>query len=190
MVDHFITPWVFILVAVLYWRAARAGGADGGERRLTVGIAAVAMIAGAWVLEGALLPRWRERAARDWEETTGTVVYSQVTTTTPGSRTRGWKNRYANVGTELVAGGVPDTAWRVGLTRGVGSSEAADSVVARYPVGARVRVYYDPDRPWEAVLEREAPPMSLTRLALGVGLTAGALTLLVLGRERARALPA
>ena len=60
---------------------------------------------------------------------------------------------------------------------GDGTREFADAAVARFPVGAEVTVYYDPDDPGEAVLERGAntsaaitPFAVLVLLPVGLGL--------------------
>jgi hypothetical protein len=37
----------------------------------------------------------------------------------------------------------------------------AGKVIARYPVGAQVMVFYDPQKPSDAVLERKAPAQGL-----------------------------
>lgn len=42
----------------------------------------------------------------------------------------------------------------------------AGSVIARYPVGAQVMVFYDPQKPSDAVLERKAPAQWLMWLLL------------------------
>lgn len=186
MFDHVVFFWVLPVVLVLRHRTLAPGSAVDGDRRTVVTIAAVAFLLGAWELEGALLPWWRSRGARAWHVAEGMVVSSQVRTTTRGLRSHARHDYIANVGTEFSAGGVRDTTWRVGLTCNAGSAPAADSVAARYPVGARVRVCYDPARPWEAVLERSAPVVSLPRFVFGAALAAGAFALLAAGRERRR----
>jgi hypothetical protein len=182
--DHVVFFWLLPVVLVLRHRTIARGSAGDGDRRTVVTIAAAAFLFGAWELEGALLPWWRARGARAWQVADGTVVSSQVRTTTRGLRSPARHDYFANVGTEFSAGGVRDTAWRVGLTRNAGSAAAADSVAARYSVGARVPVFYDPARPWEAVLERDVPPVPLPRFVFGAALVAGAFALLAAGRER------
>lgn len=44
----------------------------------------------------------------------------------------------------------------------------ADKVVARYPAGTQVMVFYNPQNPSEAVLERKAPALWLFWLLLGI----------------------
>jgi hypothetical protein len=182
--DHVVFFWVLPVVLVLRHRTLTRGSGVDGDRRTVVTIAAAAVLFGAWELEGALLPWWRARGAGAWQVADGTVVSSQVRTTMRGLRSRARSDYFTNVGTEFSAGGVRDTAWRVGLTRNAGPAAAADSVAARYPVGARVRVFYDPARPWEAVLERDAPAVSLPRFVFGAALVAGAFALLAAGGER------
>jgi hypothetical protein len=187
--DHVVFFWLLPVVLVLRHRTLARGSTVDGDRRRVVTIAAAAFLFGAWELEGALLPWWRARGARPWQVAEGTVVASQVRTTTGGLRSHARNDYFANVGTEFSAGGVRDTAWRVGLTRNAGSAAAADSVAARYSVGARVRVFYDPARPGEAVLERDPPPVPLPRFVFGAALAGGAFALLAAGRGRRRQPP-
>jgi hypothetical protein len=49
----------------------------------------------------------------------------------------------------------------------VGGSGAA-KVVSKYPVGAQVMVFYNPQNPSEAVLERKAPGLWIMWLLLGI----------------------
>ncbi|HEX5475893.1 MAG TPA: DUF3592 domain-containing protein [Vicinamibacterales bacterium] len=53
------------------------------------------------------------------------------------------------------------------VTIGEDAAVNADAVVSRYPVGARVPVYYSPDRPAECVLERDAP-VNMTKALVAV----------------------
>ena len=189
MSDHVVLPWLVPVALLVIFRALRAPeSAAGGDRRFTVVLAIAAFVAGAWQLERAVLPLWRAHEARSWPSTVGTVVYSQVETTRRGGRRSDLRrDYYANVGTQFSAGGAVDTTWRVGLTRGADRPEVARAVAARYPVGAQVTVFYDPARPWAAVLEREAQGVSPVRGAVGLALALGALVLLASGRERRHA---
>ena len=186
MLDFVVLPWLVPVVLVIVVRTLRAPeDTAGGDRRFTVVLAALAFLAGAWQLERAVLPLWRAHEARGWSSTTGTVVHSQVQTERRGGRRSDLRrDYYANVGTEFTAGGVVDTAWRVGLTRGADRPEVARAVAARYPVGARVTVFYDPARPWDAVLERDARGVSPVRGAVGLALALGSLVLVASTRER------
>ncbi|MCX8062707.1 MAG: DUF3592 domain-containing protein, partial [Anaerolineales bacterium] len=44
----------------------------------------------------------------------------------------------------------------LGAKRGYSSPRKANEEIARYPVGAQVNVYYNPENPMEAALERRA----------------------------------
>ena len=54
------------------------------------------------------------------------------------------------------------------------SAEEARATVERYPAGTRVRVFYDPEAPEQAVLERDIRPQTYhAALATTAGLLAG-----------------
>jgi hypothetical protein len=55
--------------------------------------------------------------------------------------------------------------------KGGTTAQASATTADRYPVGATVKVYYDPERPGRAVLEVGSGPNNWTFLALTVGLT-------------------
>ena len=94
----------------------------------------------------ALLPDERERAiaTESWPAVSGEVLSSGVRRS---GRTRRASVRYAyKVGdTELVGD-------RIRLLEPV-SFEWASTIASRYPTGAAVTVYYDPEQPHESVLE-------------------------------------
>jgi hypothetical protein len=54
-----------------------------------------------------------------------------------------------------------------GFQQSFGSQSKAQAALARFPVGAQVTVYYDPNNPAEAVLERKAGGSTLS-LVLGI----------------------
>lgn len=88
-----------------------------------------------------------------WASAAGTVIESEAVwgTTTRGGRTaRTWLARFAY---EYEAGGRTYTGRRVAFYKRCTGSWARE-FVARHPVGSRVRVYYDPARPAESVLDR------------------------------------
>jgi hypothetical protein len=56
-----------------------------------------------------------------------------------------------------------------GPPRRLADREAGEKEIAAYPAGAPVNVYYNPEKPSEAVLKRESPAATrLSRLALAV----------------------
>jgi nitrate reductase NapE component len=98
----------------------------------------------------------KARAVGRWATATATVIQSEAVwgLTTHGGRTAGtWLARFSyqyEVGGRVYRGG------RIAFYRRCTGSRARQ-LVARHPAGSRVRVYYDPARPAEAVLDRSFP---------------------------------
>ena len=88
-------------------------------------------------------------AAQSWHSTTGRVVKSRV-------EVRGGDNTSVSpmIRYEYTVNGQPyqSTRFRVGML--VLKGNDAYEIVDRYPEGASVTVYYDPQNPAEATLER------------------------------------
>jgi hypothetical protein len=93
-------------------------------------------------------------AARGWPSTAGTVLTSTL------------ESRRASDGAGHVNYPVVAYSYEVKGERYEGrritpglewGGTGAEQVIARYPVGSRVSVYYDPGNPSEALLERKAP---------------------------------
>lgn len=61
----------------------------------------------------------------------------------------------------------------IGATRSYGNRRAAEAFLASYPVGKQVTVYYDPNKPGEAVLEA-----GTTRGAIGTLIISGVFALI------------
>ena len=108
--------------------------------------------------------KWLEvRAAAHWPQTTGKVVVStsqvrEVKTfdkTREGGRSREKRN-FAHIVYEYTVSGKKLRNDRVSIGEDLGNFEVAETI-ARYPVGQIVTVYYNPLRPKNAVLERDAP---------------------------------
>lgn len=112
------------------------------------------------------------RRASKWAQTTGRIVKSgmearhhqfageaETVTNTPAVRY------------EFSAGGVKYTGARIAIG---GNSGAAETVLARYPAGKSVAVFYDPSDPNECVLERDIPKGILSGCLLMAALAAAA----------------
>lgn len=90
--------------------------------------------------------------ASNWSSTMGTVIYSAIESRTSGDSTANYPvvhYTYQVMGQTLQGRKImpgPEAG-------GVGSKK----IVARYPVDAQVMVYYDPNNPSDAVLERSTP---------------------------------
>ena len=88
--------------------------------------------------------------SRNWPAVPGTITVSQVTISTDEDGT----TYYADVQFKYVVNDRWHTAATVNFGEyGSGSRSHADKIVARYPPGSPVTVYYNPDEPNTAVLE-------------------------------------
>jgi hypothetical protein len=148
-------------------RDALGGGALGGAAAQALAVVfAVGLIALPWLdFRDA-----RRRAA--WQSTDGTIVTSR----------RGYVLGGAVIRYEYQAGSTQRGKLDV-------DDKDADELLHRYPVGAHVTVYFDPDRPSESSLERVASaslldPISSSTLVLVV--VAAALLWLRYRRARSR----
>jgi len=100
----------------------------------------------------------RARQAEAWPAVDGVVVESRFAR----GCGRGGGGYYSRVRYEYRAEGTARTGWRIMVGSGggyVGESAARD-IAGRYPVGAVVRVSFDPDAPDEAVLVTGQVPES------------------------------
>jgi hypothetical protein len=105
----------------------------------------------------------RANVARDWLQTIGQVVWTGLYETKVReyrrvgvSRTR-WAKRYGpRVVYTYVVDGVRYQGERQQMGWALVSSEAsvAEQAAARYPIGSQMTVYYNPDSPAEATLDR------------------------------------
>ena len=120
----------------------------------------------------ALAVKLREvREAGRWPETTGKVIASRVRS----RRNEPDDPDYNFSDTEVTNEPFVEYEYRVGdreyrcsrVTIGEKTSgEELEAILARYPVGTPVTVYYDPAKPTRAVLERTLP---MGTMAAGVG---------------------
>lgn len=95
------------------------------------------------------------QASQTWQTTHGKIISSQVGTSARSMDRRSPPKYYPELTYEYV---VDEHTYR-GERRGIGgeiglAENAARDIVARYPAGAAVTVYYDPAQPSEALLER------------------------------------
>ncbi|MBP7634050.1 DUF3592 domain-containing protein [Candidatus Ozemobacteraceae bacterium] len=156
-------------------------GCPSSRRGLAVQMAVFFLLTG--VLGGVMVGYFAKSdyATLSWPSTSGTIVKSWV----------GERSEYKNGRTHHMYTPRVRYAYRVGsssqsfegeeissLVTSSGDREWADSVVASYAVGTRVTVYYNPDRPQEALLERGIHTwfillfvgVALLFLGLGVGM--------------------
>lgn len=92
------------------------------------------------------------KAVQSWASTMGTVSNSYLERR---RSSKGGSVNYPVVQYSYQAGGQPYHGSKIAPGMAVGGT-GAGRVVERYPAGAQVMVFYDPQNPSDAVLERKA----------------------------------
>ena len=105
--------------------------------------------------------RRKMAAVSQWPSTMGSVMMSTVDRR---STSDGYSD-YPVVQYSYQVNGQPYQSMRLAPGPEVGGS-GAGKVVAKYPAGAQVMVFYNPQNPSDAVLERKAPAQWLMWLML------------------------
>jgi Protein of unknown function (DUF3592) len=113
-----------------------------------------AVVAAGGILVAAGVKALEIRRARRWPSTEGRVIASRVEARR--SRPGGDLSNQPFVQYEYVVGGRTYRGARVDVGERTPGSEL-EAVLARYPVGAAVTVFYDPADPSKALLERTLP---------------------------------
>ena len=132
------------------------------ELLLTIGIIGfVLVILNVVFLAILFFMRRRMAVVSQWPSTMGTVVnsYLERRSSSDGS------TNYPVVQYSYQVGGQMYQSSKLAPGPEVGGT-GAGKVVARYPAGAQVMVFYDPQKPSDAVLERKAPAQWLLWLIL------------------------
>jgi hypothetical protein len=163
------------------------------DKQLVAGICAL-VIGFALLLGGVIASGWRYltyRGSEGWPKTAGTVVSAKkLSVDDDGDVDWTVRIRY-----QYTVGGVRRTAQTVGLGFVSGQTgfsadlehgamplfneeEPASALVARYPKGAVVEVYYHPDDPEVVCLERGDPEVSDIMMAYFIPLFWGGMLLL------------
>ncbi|HEY2137953.1 MAG TPA: DUF3592 domain-containing protein [Xanthobacteraceae bacterium] len=184
---------VFAAVAAVLAAHAAAGkvlATEGGVPLFAFLLPVAALLIGAFCVAGFLQMRRRARASTTWPTATGKITTSRVATDVyriedkdDQTRRVRFENKYRPVvnyvygvgGRDYFGSGV-NGSW-VSLH---GSPDVPQAVVAAYPAGKEVAVYYDPLRPRTAVLERgNAPGSKLALVAATIFSLGGVLMLWV-----------
>lgn len=97
----------------------------------------------------------RAQSIKNWPTTTGRIL--SATTEMRRRSGRGGYAPYPNILYEYTAGGRKYVSSRISAGLEMGGSYYTPRVLARYPVGATVQVYYNPDAPADSALEAAAP---------------------------------
>jgi hypothetical protein len=135
------------------------------ETLLTVGIlGCVFLLLNVIFLAIIFATRRKMNAVQSWSSTMGTVLASYLERRRSGNQ--GSANypvvQYSyNVGGQMYQGSKIAPGMEVGGT-------GAGRVVEKYPEGAQVMVFYDPNKPSDAVLERKAPAQWILWLVLAI----------------------
>lgn len=127
-------------------------------------IACVLVILNSIFLGVIYFTRRKMAAVSQWPTTMGTVNASYLEAR---SSSEGGTTNYPVVQYSYQVGGQSYQASKIAPGMEVGGT-GAGKVVGRYPAGAQVMVFYNPQNPSEAVLERNAPAQWLMWLLLVV----------------------
>lgn len=137
----------------------------------------ILVAAGLTALGYSIWLRFRVRQSRSWPTAPGQVVYSEKAYETlrhGPHRTAGGRITKADVRYRFAVGGEEYTGNTVCIGREIYTSfdARADRVLTRYPLGADVTVYYNPENPADCCLEQRS---EATGILTGAGV--GALVL-------------
>lgn len=160
---------------------------------LRIVILLIGCAAGLAIIGYSLKPMRDARKAKTWPMIEATVVRSDVREVVGRTKKSGTNRsesvtRYqADVVYEYTVSGVKHTASRIDYTyHAYPAPDDLAPVLARFPEGATIRVYYNPDEPSDAVIEPKAETLYLFTY-LGGFIAAGAAWLILKGvfrRER------
>lgn len=152
-------------------------------------VAGAAMVlVGAIVLLGAIRLRSRGRQILKWPTVTGKVISSEMASR--GEAAGGSKvTAQATVRYAYRVDGKPYESERIrsapdGNRQRPGEAE---EILARYPIGSRVSVHYDPEQPATAALEAEATGRTATLAMFGLAFLAIGVAVIVLALFEATA---
>jgi hypothetical protein len=135
------------------------------ESMLVVGILGCAMLVmNAIFLAIIFFTRRKMAAVQGWPSTMGTVPMSTLEWRRSGNR---GSAAYPVVQYSYQVNGMMYQGQKIAPGMEAGGT-GAGKVVERYPAGAQVMVFYDPNNPADAVLERKAPAQWILWLVLAV----------------------
>lgn len=112
---------------------------------------------GVYIIISALISRSKANASQNWSGTQGTVRESNVQVKESYDSDDGTTTTYSPyVRYGYTVNQQPYESGRIHFGSGKTSRRASEEVVSRYPAGSTVMVYYDPQNPQQAVLERRS----------------------------------
>lgn len=124
------------------------------------GVFVLALVAlGVFMIAYSVRSRKKAEASQSWPSTVGQVIAAEVkqsVSTDDDDRVR--YASYPSVEYEYQVAGQTYTGKQIafGGVVATGNRNKAAAQLARYPAGGQVTVYYNPEKPSEAVLERKA----------------------------------
>jgi len=123
-------------------------------------------LTGAGLLIAGIYQRNRIAASQSWLQTTGTITGGSVATECSNDST-GYS---VALSYGYVANGVTYTGKRIGFSRRTYARKSrAQSELDRYPLSSSVIVYFDPEKPADAVLVRNYPD-SILLIVCGIAI--------------------
>ncbi len=119
------------------------------------------------------------RDCRNWPQTIGTITKAEVIADT-GPDSNGY---FVSVFYDYLVNGASHQGNRLELSRrAYVRKKSAESVVERYRTNTSIPVFYNPEKPSDAVLVRESPN-TLLPMVCGIGLLTLVLVILLFGRQ-------
>jgi len=150
----------------------KAGRNDG------IAVALLILMLGIALSTSAVLTLQDAFASSSWSEIEGTIFESRVNESISSGSSRTYS---AYIRYRYSVNGANHIANRVSFSVIEESDSAAESAVAKYPIGETVTVYYDPESPDSAVLELGVSWSGFLMLAIGVPILLAGLYALRLG---------
>lgn len=136
------------------------------ESLLVVGILGCTILLMNAIFLGIIVATQRKmNAVKSWSSTMGTVVNSYLERRRSGNR--GGSTNFPVVQYSYQVGGQMLQGSKIAPGMNVGGT-GAGKVVERYPAGAQVMVFYNPQNPSDAVLETKAPAQWILWLVLAI----------------------
>ncbi len=129
---------------------------DSTPARLILGFVVVVTLI---ILALLAIKTWETRGTGRWPAAKGKITRSREAFTQHRTSSEDMPQNYkvADIAYEYVVAGKRYTGRRISHAEII-AQEEVPGLLARYPVGAEVDVFHDPDEPSDAVLERGAPP--------------------------------
>ncbi len=147
---------------------------------IVAGGAVIFLFAGLWLVGSALRDFLMERASKHWPAIQGEIVSAAIREGISTKQGRTERYYLPKIEYAYAVNGKRYTANRIdfgGEGAALPSREEADVVTHKYPVGARVQVYYNPSHPATAVMEPAQVRNVLPTMLIGVAFFGGGIFL-------------